>query len=187
MLIIHDNHTLDRRSAERPKRRPRRDPASRPGRRPGAARCLFAGRDRRGRPCRPRRRAPCRPHRSARPTGAIPRRHRLRRHRGAGRPHPHQQPRRRPLRPARLAHRGDDRRRPGSPRAPRRRRSRYRSGAHSRRRAGDAAGGAARRFQAPQTRPTRDRHRQSARLRIDGDDRRRLRARPLACARATAG
>ena len=38
----------------------------------------------------------------------------------------------------------------------------------------------ARRFQAAQARAARDRHRQSARLRIDGDDRRHLGARPLA-------
>ena len=38
----------------------------------------------------------------------------------------------------------------------------------------------ARRFQAPQARPAGDRHRQSARLRVDGDDRRGLGARPFA-------
>ena len=93
------------------------------------------------------------------------RRHRLGRRGGAGRPHPHQQPRRRRSR-RRRAHRRDHGRRPGPAGAAGRRRSRHRSRAHPRRRGGDAAGGAARRFQAAQARPTGDRHRQSARLRI---------------------
>ena len=72
------------------------------------------------------------------------------------------------------------RRRPQPHRAGGRRRSRYRPRAGAHRCPGDAAGGGARQFQAAQARPAGHRHRQSARLRIDGDDRRRFRARPLA-------
>ena len=52
---------------------------------------------------------------------------------------------------------------------------------------GDAAGRTARRFQEPQARPIGDRHRQSARFRIDGDHRRGLGARPFAARLAPAG
>ena len=69
----------------------------------------------------------------------------------------------------------------GAPDRPRgRRRSRHRPRARARRRAGHAAGGDARQFQAAQARPAGDRHRQPARLRVDGHDRRDLGARPLA-------
>ena len=148
------------------------------GRGPGAPRRLFARRHRRGRPGRPGRgRADDSHRRSQRPPA---RRHRLRRRGGARWPDPDQQPRRRrgQHRQFLRAHRGDDAGRPAPHRAAGRRRSRHRSGADPHRRAGDLAGGAARRFQAPEARPTGDRHRQSARLRIDGDDRRRLGARP---------
>ena len=68
--------------------------------------------------------------RTGSPTGRAARRHRLRRHRGAGRAYPDQQPRRRRCR-RRRAHRRDHRRRPGLARTPGRRRSRHRSCAAS--------------------------------------------------------
>ena len=80
----------------------------------------------------------------------------------------------------RVARQGQHHRGPRLHRARGRRRSRHRSRFGANRCAGHVAVGLARRFQAPQARPTCHRHRQSARLRIDGDDRRRLCAGPFA-------
>ena len=137
-----------------------------------AARRLFARHHRRGRPRRPGRRAD---RRLARPQCRA-RRLRLGRHRRARRPGADQQPCGR----RRRARRADDHRGPQPDGARGRRRSRHRPRAGAGRCAGDPAGGDARRFQEAAARPARGRDRQSARLRIDRDGRRRLGARALA-------